>query len=471
MRARVFNIMQYERHPETGELLINEDQIKVALAHKSIKQWAYVAHNRDVYSLRDEADNPDHRHGDLKPKHWHIVCRCDRAVEVSVVAKWFTIRDNFVDVPKGQGAFLDCCQYLTHEDIKQQQAGKRLYEDDEVRASFDFRGELDARAEKRLKYGTDLDPRDQLRHDVMYGGMTLIAANEKDPLQYMADFSYLKKCRLEYLGRQKPPKNRINYYVTGKGGDGKGLISRAIARALYPGLEDDEVFFETGEKGALFEGYDGQPVVIWNDRRAYDLLTELGGRANVFNVFDSHPTKGRQNIKYGSVCLINEVNIVNSVQPYAEFLDGLAGAYKDKAGHLVESEITKKEQSYRRFPIIIPLHEDDFEIMLNAGFLDAKESFEQYVEFARIRGNFRQLYGALSGNQKRLVRIENGMAVPVVEAHRTIEASIERVDSNEDLIDIDSFGQVTYGVGFGHGSNQIPGQMSLRIEPGDEIHE
>ena len=35
MKARIFNIMQYEKHPETGEKLIDEDVIKVALAHIS----------------------------------------------------------------------------------------------------------------------------------------------------------------------------------------------------------------------------------------------------------------------------------------------------------------------------------------------------------------------------------------------------------------------------------------------------
>ena len=53
-RGRVFNIMQYVNHPETGEPLLNEDTIKVALAHKTIKQWAYVLHDKDVYSQADE---------------------------------------------------------------------------------------------------------------------------------------------------------------------------------------------------------------------------------------------------------------------------------------------------------------------------------------------------------------------------------------------------------------------------------
>ena len=47
MKARVFNIMQYEKHPETGETLLTEDTIRIALAHRTIKQWAYIRHNQD----------------------------------------------------------------------------------------------------------------------------------------------------------------------------------------------------------------------------------------------------------------------------------------------------------------------------------------------------------------------------------------------------------------------------------------
>ena len=63
---------------------------------------------------------------------------------------------------------------------------------------------------------------------------------------------------------------------------------KRLARALYPELDDDEdIFFTIGAKNATFEGYDGQPVIIWDDRRDYSLLEELGGRENVFNVFDT----------------------------------------------------------------------------------------------------------------------------------------------------------------------------------------
>lgn len=433
-KSRIFNVMQYERHPETGVVLLLEEQIEKALAHKTIKRWAYICHDEDVYSAEDEEHDPAHVQGMKKPRHWHIVIEMTtRQVEVGVIAKWLGIADNFVDCAKGHGAFLNCVQYLTHETERQQGLGKRVYEDSRVVANFDFRAELDKRAENNARYGKDLGEKDQMRFDVLYFGKTLRQCIAQNQLLYMEDMERLKKLRMEYIGNQRPPKTRINYYVQGRGGVGKGLICRAIARSLFPQYtEDEDIFFEVGARGAAFEGYDGQPVIIWNDRRAIDLLQELNGRGNVFNVFDTHPTKQKQNIKYGSVNLCNVVNIVNSVQPYFEFLDGLAGEYKDRDGNM--QEVEDKGQSYRRFPFMILLHEEDFDLMLNKGFVQNTSDFQEYITYSNIRGNMQRIAERCGSNEK-LARELQGRAVRLVtDKHNEVMEQMEHEVEDEDAI-------------------------------------
>lgn len=437
LKSRVFNVMQYERHPETGEVLLTEEKIKDALAHRTIKRYAYIAHDEDVYSALDEEQDTDHVKGQKKPKHWHIVIEMgSNAVEITTIAKWLGIKDNYVNVAKGRGAFLDCCQYLTHEDEKQQGLGKRLYEDSRVVANFDFRGEIDKRQAQKIKYGRDVDLKTQVRYDVLYNGMTLKQAQEVDRFNYMDDMMALKKYRLEYIATMDPPITRINYYVCGSGGIGKGLICRALARSLFPQYDDDyDIFFEVGAKGAPFEGYDGQPVIIWNDRRAYDLLKELGDRGNVFNVFDTHPTKQRQNIKYSSINLCNVVNIVNSVQPYEEFLSGLVGEYKDKDGHTVKSEMAEKSQSGRRFPFILPLRESDIEILVNKGFVENTRDFEEYLSYGHIRANMALIAEKCNGNKEAQRAIEQKVLKPITGKHEEVVNSIEHeAKSTEELM-------------------------------------
>lgn len=420
--------MQYEKHPETGEVLLTEEQIRVALlSHRMIKRWAYILHDKDVYSIIDEEQNSEHIAGEVKPPHWHIVIEMGtRQIEIGVIAKWFGIAENFVETAKGAGAFLDCVQYLTHEQEKQQMLGKRLYEDEEVKANFDFRVELDKRAENRAKYGRDLNLKERLRAEVLLHGMTLRQVIDKYPYEYQQDFAYLERCRIRYISKIAPmPKYRINYYIEGSGGIGKGLISRALAKALIDRdglLMDDEVFFEVGANNTTFEGYDGQPVLIWNDCRASTLLTKLDGRENVFNVFDPYPARMQQNIKYGSIRLNNEINIVNSVETWKEFLDALAGEYKLN-GRAEKAE--DKKQSYRRFPFFLVLHEEDYDLGMNKGVFDGTREFEQYMMYQGLRTNMRKIADRC-GNNHELYDLKSGAGVkPVVEKHDELKEIME----------------------------------------------
>lgn len=435
MKARTFNIMQYEVHPETGEPLLNEDTIKIALAHKSIKRWAYIAHDKDVYSERDEADNPDHKAGDVKPKHWHIVCWCQGAVEISVIARWFGIPENFIDVPKGQGAFLDCVEYLTHEHENQQLLGKRLYPDEEVHASigFNFREEINQRIENKLKYGKDLSPIEQLRYDVLYNGMSLAEAKMKSPFDFMNDISTLEKHRHRYINRYMPmPKVRINIYIEGPGGIGKGLMSRALAHQLANpdgDLLDDEVYFEVGASKTTFEGYDGQPVIIWNDCRAETLLDKLGDRENVFNVFDTHPPKIAQNIKYDSVVLKNSINIINSVQSWSKFVETLSGEYTNKTGkHPAEDA----SQSQRRFPLFMVLHEKDLDLGINKGVFFGTREYDQYVITRGIQGNAKRIFTQCGDNKSLRKRQFKKMLEPVKDGYEGVEKQLNATQTKTD---------------------------------------
>lgn len=465
MKARIFNIMQYKRHPKTGETLLTEEQILNALDHKSIIKYGYILHDKDVYMDADEMDDPDHKSGDLKPPHWHIVLQCSQQLEIDTIAKWFGIAPNFIDVPKGKGRdkYIDCIEYLTHEHPTQQKLGKHRYADEEVHSNFDYRSLLTKRRKDLEKYGTDLTPRDQIRYDVLYTGKTLRQCMDDNKLLYMQDIDKLQKLRIAHISELNPPKTRINFFVSGSGGAGKGLISKAIARSLYPDLKNDnDIFYIVGSKGSCFEGYDGQAVIIWSDRRSYDLLQELNGRGNVFSVFDPHPDKHRQNIKYGSVNLCNEINIVNSVENPIHFLDGLSGEYTDRMGehHMVED----KSQAYRRFPFIIDIHSDYYDLWINDGFSENAGSYQSYTK-RRYTGSLPRLY-SVCGSKTDIIRdVENKMVQPIKNKYREIV----------DRIDCGSFSDDIYTLISGFGSeveiptipeDLTPGELTLE----EEIH-
>ena len=432
IKARVYKITQYEKNPETGEdYHFNENNIKSAVEHKTIKRYAWIEHNRDYFSEQEEASGKG-KSGELKGKHWHAVIDCPGSVELPVIAKWFGVPEFLVEVAKGKGAFLDCVEYLPHSNEKEQEKGKTLYEDNEVHANFDWRKELNEREENKLKYGGDLSKRDRMLFDVMYDGKTLKECREEDKLLYMNNFEKLKKHRLEYATNNiEVPKTRLNIYVCGGGGAGKDVASRAIARALFPDIQDDEaLFFELGCDNVSYEGCDAQPVNILSDYRAYTLLDTFKGRENLFKVFDSHPHNSKLHIKFGSIKPVNAVNIVNSVEPKDKFLNGLAGEYKDKSGNIRKAE--DKAQSYRRFPIIFELEEDTITIYVNQYFINKSADATEYKVWKKMRGNFGKIRKAFGNNEEKSRFLENKLLNGFAELVQEIIKS-EPTQSDEEL--------------------------------------
>lgn len=439
-KARIFFIMQYEKHPVTGETLITEDRIKEALDHKTIKQWAYVKHDKDRWTEADELEDPKHREGETKPTHYHVAISLPKNnVEVDVIANWFGIPSNFVEIKRGRGAFLDCVEYLTHENMKQQELGKYRYDDSEVIANFDWRNELNERALSRSKYGEDMTLKERLRMKVLNGELSLRDVKKNYRINYISDRDMLQKLRMEYISDAEPPAIRHNFYITGGGGMGKGVASICLAHSLFPDIEDEEdLIFRVGAYETSFMGYDGQPVIIWDDFRSGELIRALGSRGNLFQVFETTPKKARQNVKYGSVNLINSVNIVNSVQPWEDFLDGLVGEYTDKQGVRHAAEASEKQQSKRRFPFIMPLRTEDFDILINKGYVDSNNAYDEYYKYQNILGNFGKLAKALP-DMVSVVKVGGQMLTPLLDGEHGVHEVEKKRGQDKDAVDLSQF--------------------------------
>ena len=388
MRSRVFDIVQYARHKDTGEVLMTEDQITSALdKYKSIKRWAWIAHDHDI----DDT-------GKIKPLHYHIAIDLGRTViDSASVERWFGVPAGFARVPrdqngvpgKGRYLFRDLVEYLPHDKFPE----RGQYSDEDVHANFDWRayiseGHTPASARRKIVDGWI--------SCIMRGEMSLDDCRESDSVLYVINIQKLRNAQSEYLRALPAPSVRLNFCITGESSMGKSTLAKALARSLCPGMRDRDCYHVVGSVKTPFDGYNGQPVIIWDDARPLSLLETLGGRDNLFRVLDSHPTEALQNIKYGAVNLVNAYNIFTTVASYEDFLDGLAGQYRDRNGDLVLSE--SRTQSYRRFPVIFRLSLEDFTLLLNKGWLNGSNEYMEFAGVMRFVGGLWQLRAKYCAN-------------------------------------------------------------------------
>ena len=484
--SRVLHMVQYYRNSRTGERLPHDADVFASELQKrsSIERGTIYVHEEDVYTRLDEkkhlrklkeayVKNPDTEEGGLeryiarhqvvfagnpKPAHIHAPVKGKtgsdgkgQSLKAELVAQWLGISPScfkyVIDNSSkgGNDGFLDAVAYGTHEDEESQKAGKTMYDDSIYVASWewrngrvvdwDWRASLESRKEDNDKYGMDSPTLLQKwMHDLLYGEKTLRDCKAEDWELYAKNLKKLEAWRLDYFQREAPlPRKRLNIYVEGLGGMAKDEICKAVARMAYPDLDDEQIWFEAA-KGAGFLGYDGQPVVIWTEYRSWDLKKELKGRSNVFATFDVIPKRQKQNVKYGAVKLVNELNIVNSTQPYEEFLEDLCIKSKDDGD--TEEAKTDKSQPCRRFPMMLVLHEQDFEIMLNRGFIeDRRDLFEDYILYKHISGNFGNMMRKLGDSYPAEVkRIGDSMVRPIVEKVR--ELSTPKVYDDEELAEV-----------------------------------
>ena len=275
----------------------------------------------------------------------------------------------------------------------------------------------------------NMDDGKAMKLHVMHDGWTMKQCRDADPLAYIKVRDALPKLRLDYLLDQPPCPFRMNIYVDGDGGLGKGALCEYIAEKLFP--ESDRPFFTVGNDSRVaFDGYDGEPVIIWDDWRAGQFNTTFG-RGGMFNIFDTHPRQQAQQAKHSRVILTNAVNIVNSVQPYMEFMNGLAGEYISKDG--VQHHAEDKNQSYRRFPMIMRVREEDFDILFNRGFVDKdSHAYRQYSAYENVRGSIKQVMTRLGGDARE--NLMGTMTRPVMECYHMLQESHDEKISDPNLI-------------------------------------
>lgn len=389
---------------------------------KGIKGSAYILHDKDRYtekevkeinhmvddSLEEMADNKDDttrfpdaqayadavakvqmtrvKVGDKKPDHWHILLDFGtNAKAVSAIAELFQTEPSMIQSVRGKKkGFANMLAYLTHITEQAQLDGKHEYRADEVKGlkfpDSDAYAAFQTYEDFANAFIDGTLTLDMSVRMVLEGKITPYELQKKDPDFFITNEIKIYRARARYIENLPTPDILFNFFVGamdtvkegGRGRIGKSLACQVLAlshlKSMYPKVDFDNMskddlqkkgyIYWAGGEGVSLQNYDGQPIIIWEDVRGYDLIKTFGGVGRLFGALDTHPKPVAFNIKYGHTYLKNRINIFNGIQTYSEFINELSVEWVEQSnsyGDVHTQRRTKedKSQAKGRFPFFI----------------------------------------------------------------------------------------------------------------------
>lgn len=430
-REQTFKVyeLQTQLYDTYGQPLIDIDVLKKRLDElhtptkedeekkrgPELRNYAYVIHDRDFYTQDDEDEAASAiamgskrrviKAGEKKPEHIHIELQLRTAKTAQALIKWIScaglqvpmqwvvyVREN----RDGEAAtFDDKCAYLCHE----REPDKAPYRYDEIMCTFDYEEMM-----KRYILRQARKSKSKMSRAFQTEHINKIASGEETVAGFISQFGYAvyeqNKAKYDhaeqYFYRTRYPGTgfRLTYLVTGPSTVGKTPLAKFLACSLFPEFTNPrEVYFSVGDAGATLQGYNGQPVIIWDDWRAIDFIRQFG-REKVFSgLFAVHPDPTDFNIKYGSVVLRHTVNIVTCIDSVNVFARELAGEYTDRLGNFHKGENEQILQAYKRIWGISEVTEEEISVRFNMGYYSnaALVYYQQYELALVIQNNTRAI--------------------------------------------------------------------------------
>ena len=231
------------------EIVTDADKLKVdiqqtIMRYKTIKQWAYILHDKD----------------DTRP-HYHIYLNFHpTSVDTVEVAKWFKL--NYVDadgiehsgvqfIEKVKGRKTDVLLYLIHGN--ESQKFKHQYSPDEVVSNFDFQSEI-----ATAKIIGDFE---HYSYAQMLGYINTLPISEKAKAYTMLEKLWKIHCQTLSL---KTDRELEVVFIQGKAGTGKTYYAKKMLNSM--GYD----FAISSSSNDPFQDYLGQKAIILDDFRDKD---------------------------------------------------------------------------------------------------------------------------------------------------------------------------------------------------------
>lgn len=300
-------------------------------------QWAYIVHDKDVYTVEDQQLNPQHVAGSPKAKHLHISMYLPNAKTIPALAKCLGVPPQYIQKFTGDNAKQNLFSYLIHRTEGSKRDGKHVYSFDEVHANFDYKAYVEGITNAIKSAELDKDTVQQL---IMTNKLRFIdfITNDKYTGFYIKNKQFVTTCIDTFYKRQMNNRSRDKItvlYIEGESGSGKTEYAKHYALKNYR----DYCMSSSANDSA--QDYLGQDVMIFDDARPSDFTA-----AEWLKLLDPYNNESTINSRYYNKYLAVKCIILTSVVP---FLDFFAYAFQNGGGNQSEPIA----QFIRRFDYVL----------------------------------------------------------------------------------------------------------------------
>ncbi len=344
--------------------LLTVDIQEVCMSYKTIKEWAYIEHNKD----------------DTRP-HYHIYLNFGNSgVCHEEVAKWFNVPSNFVNKIKGRKT--DMLLYLTHGNESQKH--KYQYDPSEVVSNFSFETEI----EKSKIIGNF---KEYSFAQMLQYVDTLPIADKTKAYNQLEKLWRLECAMLTF----NPDRNIEVIFISGKSGTGKTYYAKKLLESL------NYDYCISSSSNDPYQDYMGQRAIILDDLRdtAFEELSDL------LKILDNN-TSSSVRSRFSNKVFNGKMIIVTSSVPLCYWYS----KYRNNS-------IDTLDQLYRRFNAYVEVKDKEILVYNGVGkdgkpagepkryyneVYDLKKMASQKKDLSSLFDNVCKPLDIISGNQLEL---------------------------------------------------------------------
>lgn len=339
----------------TEEYLKSQDVniLNVLMSYKTIKKWAYVFHDRDVYTLKDEMIDSSRKAGEKKPSHYHVYCNFgNQSVDHEYFASLFKINPH--SVKRIESTAANCLLYFVHGTAEAIAEGKYRYSWSDVHHSTNWTPQVLAESVQYIGHFEHFSYKEQI--DKVH---KIQDTQERIKMQKLLDDAL--SVELKYRGTMVDRYMQV-MFVTGETGSGKTTFARQFIEKLnYFDIVPKEYWrkapndkehpfrhLDYGVSGAsndVFQSYNGEDAYILDDMRDNSFcFTDL------LKFLDNH-TNSLIKSRHVNKCFIGVLLIITSSLPLCDWYRGANSPGNEALRQLYRRintyvEVTKKDITF-----------------------------------------------------------------------------------------------------------------------------